>query len=109
MGEDAMSARVMSITVGELCEQTGVTRSMVVQLVEHAIAQPLTGASVDDWVFDVNSAQWLTRAIRLQRDLDLEWMAVAMLIDLLRERDALTRENQCLRQRLQRFVLDEDA
>jgi chaperone modulatory protein CbpM len=104
MGEEVMSGTVMRITVSELCEQEGVSRSMLAQLVKHEIAQPLAGVSVDDWVFDVTSAQWMNRAIRLQRDLDIEWIAVAMLIDLLRERDALARENQCLRQRLERFL-----
>ena len=46
----------------------------------------------------------MQRAIRLHRELDIDWVAVAMLIDLLRERDRLQNENQVLRQRLGRFL-----
>ena len=99
-----MTTTLMSITAIELCEQEDVSHSMVVELVLHDIAQPLEGSSLEDWIFDVTSAQWMRRAIRLQRDLDIDWVAVAMLVDLLRERDLLRQENDSLRQRLDRFL-----
>ena len=105
MGEEGMSSTLMSITGIELCEQEHVPRTILVELVVHEIAQPLEGSSTRDWVFDVTSAQWLRRAIRLQRDLDIDWVAVAMLIDLLRERERLHIENSSLRQRLERFLI----
>ena len=79
------------------------------QLVQYDIAQPLAGASIEDWVFDVTSAHWMQRAIRLQRDLDIDWIAVAMLIDLLQERERLSEENRCLRQRLGRFLMEDGS
>lgn len=92
------------ITVEELCEREGVARSMVIELVQYEIASPLSGSSPADWEFDTSSAHWIRRAIHLQRDLELDWVAVAMLIDLLRERDLLRRENNALRNRLERFL-----
>jgi chaperone modulatory protein CbpM len=77
-----------------------------VELVEHDIARPVAGVSSDDWLFDTTGAHWMERAIRLRKDLDLEWIAVAMLIDLLRQREELDEENRQLKQRLQRFLAD---
>jgi len=102
-----MSTALRRITVAELCECEGISRALVLQLVQYDIAAPLAGSSVDNWEFDTSSAGWIRRAVRLQRDLDIDWLAVATLVDLLRERDALRRENRELRQRLGRFLSDE--
>ncbi len=102
-----MPTTVVRVTVQELCEQGGLARSLLVELVQYDIAQPVAGSSVDDWVFDATAAHWLKKALRLQRDLDLDWVAVAMLVDLLRERERLHHENQSLKQRLGRFLNDD--
>jgi chaperone modulatory protein CbpM len=99
-----MTTSLTQITVSELCECEGVSQPLLLQLVRYEIARPLAGSSVDDWVFDTGTAQWMQRAIRLQRELDIDWVAVAMLVDLLRERDQLAQENRALRQRLSRFL-----
>ena len=104
-----MTSTIIQITISELCEREELSRPLVVQLVQYEIAQPLAGASIKDWVFDVTSAHWMQRAIRLQRDLDIDWIAVAMLIDLLQERERLSEENRCLRQRLGRFLVEDGA
>ncbi|EED32830.1 conserved hypothetical protein [gamma proteobacterium NOR5-3] len=95
---------MIRVTVKELCEREGVSHDALLEVIQHEIAEPLEGSCVDDWCFDVTSAHWVKRALRLQRDLEIDWIAVAMLIDLLREREALDRENQALRQRLERFL-----
>lgn len=104
-----MTSTVIQITISELCEREELSRPVVVQLVQYDIAQPVAGASIEDWVFDVTSAHWMQRAIRLQRDLDIDWIAVAMLIDLLQERERLSEENRCLRQRLGRFLMEDGS
>jgi chaperone modulatory protein CbpM len=101
-----MPTTLVRVTVQELCEQGGLSRSLLVELVQYDIAQPVAGTSVDDWVFDATAAHWLKKALRLQRDLDLDWVAVALLVDLLRERERLHQENQSLKQRLGRFLID---
>lgn len=102
-----MNTPVSRITVAELCECEGVSRALLLQLVQYEVAEPMAGSSIDNWEFDTSSARWMQRAIRLQRDLDIDWVAVATLIDLLREREDLRRENRELHRRLRRF-LDED-
>lgn len=102
-----MSSTIIQITVSELCEREDLSPPLVLQLVQYDIAQPLTGSSIEDWIFDVTSAHWMQRAIRLQRDLEIDWIAVAMLIDLLREREQMNAENRRLRQRLDRFLVED--
>ena len=103
-----MKSTVMRITVSELCKREGLSHSVLVEMVHSEIALPLAGSSIEDWIFDINGAHWMKRAIRLQRDLEIDWIAVAVLIDLLREREKLSQENQCLRQRLARFLVEDD-
>ncbi len=102
-----MTASVTRVTLTELCELEGVSRTLVVRLVQHDIARPVSGKNEADWVFDTTGARWMSRAIRLQRDLELDWVAVAMLVDLLRQREQLEGENRLLRQRLERFLAEE--
>ena len=104
-----MSDSMTRISATELCEREGVSRASLVELVEYEIARPLAGESSEEWIFDVSSAGWLTRAIRLRHDLELDWAAVAVLIDLLRQRERLERENECLRQQLDRFLSTDQA
>ena len=101
-----MISSMMRVTVKELCEREELPRTLLVELIEYDIARPVAGSSLEDWVFDATGTHWLKCAIRLQRDLDLDWVAVAMLVDLLRERERLNDENRALRQRLQRFISD---
>lgn len=102
-----MNDSMTRISVTELCEREGVSRALLVEMVEYEIARPLAGSSSEDWIFDVSSAGWLTRALRLRRDLELDSAAVAVLVDLLRQRERLQRDNECLRQQLERFLSPE--
>lgn len=96
----------MRMSARELCQCEGVSRQVVITLVEYEVAEPVSGASVDDWYFDVDSVHWLRKALRLRRDLELEWVAVAMVVELLRTRERLERDNQRLQQRLSRLLHD---
>ncbi len=102
-----MATTVLRIAVSELCEQDELSHSLLLEMVQYDIARPVAGSSIEDWVFDATTAHWLKKALRLRRDLELDWVAVAMLIDLLRERERLDQENQQLRHRLGRFLEDD--
>jgi chaperone modulatory protein CbpM len=98
-----MTEIVLSISVRELCQYEGLTEQLIVEVVEHGIAQPAAGRKVHDWEFDTTSVHWLRKAVRLHRDLEIDWIAVAMVIDLLRQNEALQRQNQYIEQQLKRF------
>ncbi|MFT4769055.1 MAG: chaperone modulatory protein CbpM [Glaciecola sp.] len=102
-----MTITTLQITVHELCECEDISESLLVAAVEHEIVAPAEGEGASDWVFDATHVVWLRKAIHLHRDLDLDWVAIAMVIDLLREREQLDQENQLLKQRLQRFLHDD--
>ena len=95
---------MLQVSLQELCEQEGITETMVVAVVEHGITQPLAGDEFNEWVFESSSVHWMKKAIRLYHDLELDWVSVAMLIDLLQQRDDLQRENERLKIQLDRFV-----
>lgn len=99
-----MTDTVMSISVLELCQNHGLTEQVIVEVVDHGIARPLTGSRTSEWAFDITSVHWLRKAVRLHADLEIDWIAVAMVIDLLRENEALQRRNQCFEQQLKRFL-----
>ncbi|MBU2966634.1 chaperone modulator CbpM [Amphritea sp. 2_MG-2023] len=101
-----MSDIVLKVSLQELCVQEGITETMVLEVVEHGIAEPFAGQDVNDWIFELNSVHWMKKAIRLYHDLDIDWVSVAIVIDLLKQKDALLRENACLKNQLDRFVSD---
>lgn len=101
-----MKTSLMRVSVSELCERQEMSHTLVVELVELEIASPIEGDSVENWVFDATGAMWMQKALRLHRDLQLEWEAIGALVGLIRERDHLQKENALLRRKLERFLAD---
>jgi len=99
-----MTETVLSMSLRELCQCEGCTQEIIVEIVEHGIAQPVAGRTVVDWEFDTTSVYWLRKAVRLHADLEIDWVAVAMVIDLLRQNEALQKQNRSFEQQLQRFL-----
>ncbi|MAT91040.1 MAG: chaperone modulatory protein CbpM [Halioglobus sp.] len=97
---------MLRVSITEFCEREGVDNQLVATLVELEVAHPVGGASVEEWVFDATGAHWLEKSLRLRRDLQLEWEAVGMLVQVMRQREELRRENEALRRRLARFLSD---
>ena len=99
-----MTDNIFKISLQELCTQEGFNKNMAIEVVEHGIAQPLTGDHYKDWIFESNSVYWMKKAIRLYHDLEIDWVAIAIVIDLLQQQDSLTKENDCLKMQLNRFL-----
>lgn len=103
-----MSSSALRISLRELCECEEVSRQWLITIVEHEIVSPVSAAEeVDDWLFETRSVQLVKRAIRLHRDLELDWVAIAMILELQQQQEQLQLENRCLQQRLQRFLADD--
>jgi chaperone modulatory protein CbpM len=47
---------------------------------------------------------WLKKFIRLNRELEIDWVAVSMVIELLKQKEQLKQENQNLQRQLERFL-----
>lgn len=94
------------ITSHEICMETGLTVDTLIEVVEHGIVEPVIQNQQDmpeQWTFSANCLGTLQRATRLQNDLGLNWQGIALVLDLLEQRDQLKNENLALLRRLQRF------
>lgn len=98
------SESFLKITVSELCEAESIDETLLVQVVEYGIAQPVAGQNSQDWIFDTSSVHWLKKAVRLYQEMEIDWVAVAMVIELLKQKESLLKENQHLQEQLQRFL-----
>ena len=74
----------LSLTLHEVCEVCGIEESMVVEMVEEGIADPLDRTAAL-WEFSGIAVVRLRTAHRLQRDLDVNLAGAALALELLEE------------------------
>lgn len=103
-----MSETLMIISYDELCQIEGIESELIVEIVEYGIVEPIekviTTTSEDQWFFEASSVYWIKKALRLHADLEIDWIAVAMVIDLMRQKEALKKENELIQRRLTRLT-----
>ena len=92
----------ITICTEELCQRISVTLTEVREIVAHGIIEP-ANSDPDDWQFAPETATLAARAVRLHRDLQIDWPGVALVLELLDDLQHLKRENSRLLRRLQRF------
>lgn len=95
----------VKLTLLETCDATGLSTDYLLEIVAHGIVEP-EGSSPEDWLFDPGMLGTVQRACRLASDLELDWSAAALVLDLIEEKERLQRENRRLRQQLARFLID---
>lgn len=78
-----------TFTVSEFCRACGAEHALVIEMVDEGIIEPLAGGN--DWRFSGNSLVRAQRALRLVRDLDVNWAGAALALDLLEEIDRRAR------------------
>jgi hypothetical protein len=96
---------IVQLDMAEFCEATDLSDVYVIEIVEHGILEP-QGRQPEDWRFTDYELALAKRAAKLRHDLELEWEGVALALDLLEEVQQLRAENQMLRQRLGRLVVE---
>ena len=101
-----MTTVIVEFDIEEISQLVDTPVTHIVELVEHGIVEP-RGPRPEVWVFDLPAFHTVRRAVRLQRELELDWAGIALALDLLTQVETLRMENRMLRQRLARFVLDE--
>jgi len=94
---------IVELDMKEFCQVADMPAAYVIEIVEHGILEP-QGHQPDDWLFDAYALAMARRAVKLRRDLELEWEGVALALTLLDELEASRAENRMLRQRLGRFL-----
>ncbi len=78
----------VEVTIDEVCLFCAAPREEIVALVEVGILEP-RGEDADRWRFGGHSLRRAGKAVRLRRDLEIDFHAVALVLDLLDELDAL--------------------
>ena len=74
----------LSLTLHEVCEVCGIEESVVIEMVDEGVAEPLDPSAVL-WEFSGIAVARLRTAHRLQRDLRINLAGAALALDLLEE------------------------
>ena len=82
-----------AIPLAEFCGASGLLESLVAELVREGILDPL-GAAPQEWRFSGACLARAQRALRLQRELDMNWAAIAFVLPLLDELKDLRRQQE---------------
>lgn len=91
------------INFDELCLSANISEQTVCNLIAHNILVPIAGVQPQQWQFHVSCVMQAKKALRLYRDLEMEWSDLALVLNLLEEIDRLKNENGQLTQQLARF------
>jgi chaperone modulatory protein CbpM len=94
-----MSETSYYLTLTELTQSVRLSTDAVITLVDCGIVAP-RGDQPQQWLFEPQMVQMIQRACRLQRDLELDWPAVALALELIEDLERLREENQRLRRQL---------
>lgn len=100
---------LLQISYRELCQSEAVDEQWIVDAVEHGVIKPLQGEDKSNWMFSSVDVIWFRKALRLQKDLEIDWISVALIVELLQNNEVLTQENTALRQRLERFLMEDES
>lgn len=98
-----MIEHYFKLSLTDICLAVELPQEVIVELVQHDIVRPV-GAAPEHWEFDAAMLEIARRAVRLHRDLELDWPAVAIVEQLIEHREQLQMENELLRRRLERFL-----
>ena len=82
-----------AMSLAEFCAASGLLESLVAEMVREGILEP-RGAVPQEWHFSGACLAHAQRALRLQRELELNWAAVAFVLPLLDEIKELRRQQQ---------------
>lgn len=81
---------IEALSLQELCRFCQADEAWVIELVEHGVLSPV-GGQRSNWQFVGTSIVRAKKARRLNRDLGINAAGVALVIDLIEERDAALR------------------
>ncbi len=97
------SPRAIEMSLDEFILAADLPGDTLRRLVEEGILHPHANTA-GDWRFEMQMIFRARRAVRLQRDLEIDWSGIALAIELLDELEQLRDENRILRRRLGRFT-----
>ncbi|MGD9591486.1 MAG: chaperone modulator CbpM [Candidatus Berkiella sp.] len=78
----------VTYTIHDLLEMENSNEAMLIEMHEYGIIEP-QGETQEKWVFTSWSVIRFKKAVRLHHDLAINWAGIALVLDLIDERDAL--------------------
>ena len=78
--EHQLSETEAWLSLNELCERCGLEPPLLIELVDIGLITPSVVAS-DQWRFQTTAVPALHQALRLRRELELDWQGVAVAMD----------------------------
>lgn len=81
-------SQIEPLTFEEVCEICRIDATVMNELIENEIIHPY-GQSRKEWKFALAELPRVKRALRLQRDLEMNFTAVAVLMDVLDQMDEM--------------------
>ncbi|WP_339720099.1 chaperone modulator CbpM [uncultured Paraglaciecola sp.] len=99
-----MTQITLHIHIDELCLNADINQEAIIEVVEYGIVTPIEGDTLSEWAFDLESAHWIKKAVKLSQELQIDWVATAMVIELMRTKQQLEKENSQLKARLSRLL-----
>lgn len=81
---------VEALSLQDLCRFCRADEAWVIELVDHGVLEPV-GSATGNWRFVGTSIVRAKKARRLNRDLGVNTAGIALVLDLLEERDAVLR------------------
>lgn len=85
-------------TLHELCRACGVHAELVIEMVEEGVLEP-RGTAPAQWRFTGSAVTRAQKALKLSRDLRVNWPGAALALDLLEEIEQLRLERRRTRLR----------
>jgi chaperone modulatory protein CbpM len=82
-----------SLTLEQLCRACEADAALIAELVEEGILTP-EGPAVESWTFSGTHLRHASIALRLQRDLGVNWPGVALVLQLMDELEALRQQTR---------------
>lgn len=89
-------------TLADVCLRTRLAEPFIIECVEQGVAQ-VAGQESVAWRFSMTAILRLQKAWRLHQDLELQVGSLALVLDLLEERDQLRQEIADMRRRLRHW------
>jgi len=74
----------LELTLSEICSVCGVHAELVIEMVEEGVIQP-EGGVPEQWRFSGRTVIRAQKALRLARDLRVNWPGAALALDLIEE------------------------
>ena len=92
----------LRLDLEDICQRLQTDESFVIRCVEFGIAEA-EGETQAQWQFSFSSVMRLQKACRLQRDLEMDFAGLAMVLDLLEDVEDLRRQMRILEKRLEHW------